>query len=513
MGSQDPQYNWAMADSSDALPREIYSTAQVRQFDRRAIDEHGIPGFELMRRAGAAAMAVVRERWPQARGVLVYCGGGNNGGDGYVLAARLAEAGLSVRVVAVVGPEQLKGDAATALALARAARVDVVPLRESAPADFAPDVVVDAVLGTGLSRDVNGAHAEAVARINACSCPVLALDVPSGLDSDSGAIRGIAVGATVTLCLVGLKAGLFLDQGPAVRGSLAFADLAIPAKIRADAVPVLRRMVSDDLGRLLSVRSRISHKGLNGRVLIVGGSAGMGGAARLAAEAALRCGAGLVHAAVAPASVSAVMSGRPEIMGRAVDRPDELVDWAELADVIVVGPGLGRDARAESLCQAVLAFGKPLVVDADALHFLPGMSRRRDNWVLTPHPGEAARLLGCPTAAVQANRRGSVAALAAEFGGVAVLKGACTLVNGLDPADAPVTVCDYGNPGMASGGMGDVLSGVVGALIGQFGFSRAAVEAGVLVHALAGDDAARDGERGLLASDLFPFLRHRVNPR
>jgi len=501
-----------MSDSSGALPRNIYSTAQVRQFDRRAIDEHGIAGFELMRRAGAAAFALLRDRWPQAKGVLIYCGGGNNGGDGYVLASRLREAGLTVRVVAVVGPEQCRGDAAMAVALAKADNVDIVTMAAMQRAEFAADVVVDAVLGTGLSRDVAGAQADAIALINASGCPVLAIDVPSGLDSDTGAVRGNAVRATATLCLGGLKSGLFLDQGPEMRGSLGFAGLGIPTEIVADAAPVLRRMAADDLVKILSPRSQIAHKGLNGRVLVVGGSTGMAGAARLAAEAALRCGAGLVHAAVAPASVSAVMAGRPEIMCRGVDQPEELADWVELADVIVVGPGLGRDARAETLCRAVLTSRKPLVVDADALHFVPEHPGRHDNWVLTPHPGEAARLLGRTTAAVQSDRRQAVTAIATRFGGVAVLKGACSLVDGPALSDEPIAVCDYGNPGMATGGMGDVLSGVLGALIGQFGLSRATVEAGVLAHALAGDDAARDGQRGLVASDLFPFLRHRVNP-
>jgi NAD(P)H-hydrate epimerase len=239
----------------------------------------------------------------------------------------------------------------------------------------------------------------------------------------------------------------------------------------------------------------------------------MAGAARLAAEAALRAGAGLVHAAVATDSVAQVMAGRPEIQCRGIDGPADMTDLVAAADVIVVGPGLGREPWGERLAAAVLGAERPLVVDADAINFLAGHPQRRDDWVLTPHPAEAGRLLGQATAAVQSMRLGAVRELAHRYGGIAVLKGSCSLIAQADEtaADCPA-VCDYGNPGMATAGMGDVLAGVVGAAIGQFGFSRQSIEAAVLVHALAGDDAARDGERGLLASDLMPHLRRRVNP-
>jgi len=526
-----------MSSLLKALPRGIYSTAQVRGFDRHAIDELGIEGFELMRRAGQAALDFLRAGWPEARSLVIYCGAGNNGGDGYVLAALAAAAGLEARVVAVIDPATLTGDAARALGLAREAGIGIAGFAEAgaaeptgatgaAAAGSADDrvVLVDALLGTGLTRDVDGALAEAVARLNAATGPVLALDVPTGLDSDTGAIRGVAVEADATITFVGQKSGLYLGAGPGCRGRLGFAALGLPDAVYRTARPVLRRLDPADLGLILKRRSRMSHKGLNGRVLIVGGQPGMAGAARLAAEAALRSGAGLVHAAVAPESVAAVMAGRPEIMCRGVTRPADFDDWTEAADVVVVGPGLGRAAWGTELAEAMFSSDRPLVVDADALNHLAANRSGRGNWVLTPHPGEAGRLLGSSAGAVQLARDEAAAALARDYRAIVVLKGACSLVARPAPGGArneriaedgetaAVAVCDYGNPGMATGGMGDVLSGVIGGLGAELGLSAATVETAVLAHALAGDDAAEDGERGLVASDLFVHLRRRVNP-
>lgn len=503
-----------MSVSGAALPRAIYSSEQVRSFDRRATAELGIDAFELMRRAADSALRLLRRRWPDARSLLICCGPGNNGGDGYALAALATAAGFDVRVVAVTDPAALRGAAAAAFDAARAARVAIRRFHAAGDDGSEPDVIVDAILGTGLTRALEGEFEAAVAAINAETCPVLALDIPTGLDGDSGAAPGAAIEADATITFVGLKAGLFLGSGPDFRGTLEFASLGLPDEIFASAAPVLRRCDASDLETFFRPRSRTSHKGLNGRVLIVGGATGMAGAARLAAEAALRAGAGLVHAAVAPASVAHVMAGRPEIQCRGVDGPDDLADLAAAADVIVVGPGLGRDPWGERLAAAIFGVRRPLVVDADALNFLAVQQRRRQDWVLTPHAGEAGRLLGTAAADVQSARALAVRELARRYGGIAVLKGACSLIaqDNETPADCP-SVCDYGNPGMATAGMGDVLTGVVAAAIGQFGLSRPCVEAAVLAHALAGDDAAADGERGLIASDLLPHLRRRVNPR
>jgi NAD(P)H-hydrate epimerase len=503
-----------MSNVRAPLPAFVYSTRQVREFDRCAIEEHGIEGFELMQRAARAALEFLRARWPQVRSLAICCGAGNNAGDGYVLASLAVAEGITVQVRAVVDPDALAGDAARAVAMARAAGVPIGNFDADASiAATGSELIVDALLGTGLTRDVDGPMAAAVAAIQAAALPVLALDVPTGLDSDSGAIRGSAVAADATISFVGLKAGCFLGAGPDMTGTLAFSDLDIPAAVFEGVVPRLRRLAPGRTDRLLGRRSRSSHKSLNGRVLVVGGAPGMAGAARLAAEAALRSGAGLVHAAVAPESAAQMLAGRPEIMCRGIGGAKDIADWIDAADVLVVGPGLGRSVWSERLAAALLAVDKPLVLDADGLNYLAAHRQQRANWVLTPHPGEAGRLLERSGAAVQAARLDAVAALARDYAAIAVLKGACSLVAQITGKDSdPVAVCDYGNPGMATAGMGDVLSGVLGGLIAQFGLSREVVECGVLVHALAGDDAAAAGERGLLASDLFGPVRRRVNP-
>ena len=508
------QYNRAMSAPEASLPHNIYSAAQVREFDRRAIGDYGIAGFDLMQRAGLAALDYLRGNWPDAQSLSILCGAGNNAGDGYVLAALARQRGLDVRVVAVVDPGALGGDAALAVAKAQEASVSIE--------DFAglpdgalqhADLVVDALLGTGLGRDLKGPLARAVAAINASNRPVLALDIPTGLDSDTGAIRGQAVRADATITFVGLKTGLFVGSGPDLRGSLWYSDLSIPAAVFESVAPQLTRIRPNDVEDLLRPRSRTSHKGLNGRVLVIGGGPGMAGAARLAAEAALRSGAGLVHAVVAPENSALVVAGRPEIICRGVAEPDAIADWLAAADVIVAGPGLGRSEWADSMLEAALSADKPLVLDADGLNYLAESRRTRSDWVLTPHPGEAARLLGSSSADVQTSRVESVRRLAIEYRAITVLKGACSLVaQQTNNKEVSVAVCDYGNPGMATAGMGDVLAGILGGLVAQFGLSAQIVECGVLIHALAGDDAAGIGERGLIASDLFPYIRRQVNP-
>ncbi|MDX1563683.1 MAG: NAD(P)H-hydrate dehydratase, partial [Gammaproteobacteria bacterium] len=306
--------------------------------------------------------------------------------------------------------------------------------------------------------------------------------------------------------------GLYLGRGPDRRGRIELSNLDLPRAVYADTKPVLRVIAPAASRALLEPRSAMSHKGLNGKVLVVGGGPAMAGAVRLAAEAALRAGAGLVYAAVHPASVIPVTAGRPEIICRGVESVAEFADWLEAADVIVLGPGLGRSPWSHELASAVLGTERPLVVDADGLNYVAENPVKRGDWVVTPHPAEAGRLLQRSTAAVQADRAAAVNELADRTGAIAVLKGACSLVaQTSDAKDSIPAVCDAGNPGMATAGMGDVLAGCIGGLIAQFGLSAATVETAVAVHALAGDDAAAAGERGLIASDLLPFIRRRVN--
>jgi ADP-dependent NAD(P)H-hydrate dehydratase / NAD(P)H-hydrate epimerase len=490
------------------LPRELWTAAQVRELDRRAIADHGIPGRELMERAGAFALDTLLRRRPATRAITVVCGAGNNGGDGYVVARLARRAGLQVQMLAVADPEALRGDAAAACADFREAGGEIV--RWDGAGDPGGDgPLVDALLGTGLDRELGGAWRAAVEAINAAGRPVLALDLPSGLHADTGRVMGTAVAAELTACFIGLKLGLFTDRGRALAGEVAFSALDTPGRLDHGLVPAARRLEPAVLGDWLPPRPRDAHKGRFGHVLVIGGDEGMGGAARLAAEAALRAGAGLVSVATRPAHVAPILAARPELMCRGVAAPAELEAMLARATVVAVGPGLGRSAWGQALLQAALESGLPCVLDADALNLLSEAPRRSDRWVLTPHPGEAGRLLDSDAAAVEADRPAAARALRARYGGVIVLKGAGTLVCG---AGAPLWLCDRGNPGMASGGMGDVLTGLIAGLAAQLGDLERAACAGVLAHALAADDAALRGERGLLAGDLLEALRPWVNP-
>jgi ADP-dependent NAD(P)H-hydrate dehydratase / NAD(P)H-hydrate epimerase len=498
-----------MSDPAEDLPQHVYSAAEVRSLDRLAVSSGGIASYELMCRAGAAALSALRARWPNARSLAVACGAGNNAGDGFVVARLAAAAGLAVRALALVPADKLKGDAGRAAADCAAAGVAFE--RFSAEAVQTADVIVDALLGTGVDRAVTGEFRAAIEAMNSANAPVLALDVPSGLDADTGWPRGAAVRATVTVTFVGLKQGLFLGAAIDYVGELVFAGLEIPAELAGGLRPMLERLSVTDLARLLPRRPRSAHKGANGRLLVVGGGPGMAGAIRLAAEAALRVGAGLVYVATHPANVTAVLAGRPEIICRGVEKASELDDLIGAADAAALGPGLGQTPWAQGLYQHLMKSPLPLVVDADGLNLLALRPEARGRWALTPHPGEAARLLGSDAAAVQRDRLAAVRELARRFAAVAVLKGAHSLVATPD-ADAPPRVCDRGNPGMATAGMGDVLTGVIGSLLAQTRDLTASVQAGVLLHALAGDAAAVGGERGTLAGDLLAQLRRWANP-
>ncbi len=490
----------------DPLPAEVYSAASVRAMDRRAIEADGIPGRVLMQRAGDAAFEALRRHWPAAGAVAVLCGAGNNAGDGYVVARRARAAGLRVRVVAVSDPKALRGDAALAYGEFAAEGGGTEP--PGAGSFEGADLVVDALLGTGVNRPVEGACRAAIEQLNSQACPVLALDLPSGLDADTGWPQGVAVRATRTIAFVGLKSGHYLGAAPDHVGALEFAGLGLAERVRAGESPVLRRIDGPLAARALPPRLRSAHKGDHGRVVIVGGLA-MPGAARLAGEAALRAGAGLVTVATRADAAAAILAGRPELIVRPVAT---LQDAGSFPDGVAaaIGPGLGVGTDAERAFEAALSCPGGVVLDADALTLLAAKPRRSECWILTPHPGEAARLLGTQPADVQRDRLGAVRAIVDRYGGSCVLKGANTLVHG----QAPVPwVCDRGNPGMATAGSGDVLTGVIAALLAATHDPLLAACAGVFLHAEAGDRAATRGLRGMIAGDIVAELRGVVNSK
>ncbi|XKE44571.1 NAD(P)H-hydrate dehydratase [Halomonas organivorans] len=488
--------------------RALYRAEQVRELDRRTIAA-GIEGFALMQRAAGAAWKVLREAWPEARSLTVLCGGGNNGGDGHVLAALAAAEGWAVQRVVLKPVEELSGDARRAADMATAAGVGLQPWTTGL--SLTGEVLVDALLGTGLSGEVRGAFRDAIAALNESPRPVLAIDIPSGLHADTGAELGIAVRADRTVTFIGDKLGLHTGRAPALTGPVCFRDLEAPAEARAGLAPAARRLHRSLIAAALPPRPRDAHKGAAGHALVLGGAPGFGGAALLAAEHCARLGAGKVSLATAPEHVTASLVRRPEVMVHGVRGAADLGELPAQAGVLVVGPGLGQGSWGQAMLQAALAAGRPLVVDADGLNLLAHRftGEHRDDWLLTPHPGEAGRLLGIGATEVEADRPAAAAELQRRYGGVVILKGAGSLVAG----PSGLAVCPYGNPGMASGGMGDALSGILGALLAQGLDPETAARVGVMVHALAADmAAAAGGERGLLAGDLASCARILVNP-
>ena len=490
----------------------LFSTEQARAIDRDAQRVLGVAEYALMQRAGAAAWRVLLQHWPQAQRIGIACGPGNNGGDGTVLGGLARESGREVVVVRLP-------DGAPRSELARKAcgewETGARVIREFDGTLPQVDLWVDALFGIGLTRAPEGAAQALIEAINATGLDVFALDVPSGVDADSGNVPGVAIRATRTLSLIIDKRGLHTGAALEHVGGLQIDALGVTDEVIASHIPVARLARLDMLAEWLTPRHRNANKGDYGHVLCVGGEHGSGGAIALSAEAALRSGAGLVSVATRADHVSMLLARRPEVMVRGVEDSADFNALCERASVLAIGPGLGQGEWGRALLSAALAVNKPLVLDADALNLLPEMLRAKPasvlrDCVLTPHPGEAARLLNLTTAQVQADRYAAAQALAARYGCCAVLKGAGSIVAAPDATPAVIAA---GNPGMAVGGMGDVLTGVIAAMRAQHLSGFDAAVCGALLHALAGDAAAIDsGERGLIASDLFPQLRRLANP-
>ena len=486
------------------LPNNLYTSEQTRELDRITSEEFEVSGTVLMERAGTVAFDLLRSRWPNAKQLCIVCGTGNNGGDGFVVARLAHEQDYQVEVLVVGDGNKIKGDALASKQRLEGCGVNVqvygngkLPLA---------DIVIDAVFGTGLKDTVTGDAVHAINAINQHGTPILALDIPSGLIADTGTAHAEVVNAAVTISFMGLNRGLLTAKGPDCCGELLFDDLQIPSAAMHKITTSTKRL--DISLSLFEKRNKDSHKGMFGHVLVVGGDVGMSGAARLACESALRTGTGLVSLATRYAHASMVNSSRPEIMSHPAERENEINELIEKANVVAVGPGLGKSEWAATLFAAAINSEKALIVDADALNLLAMEPIQRDNWILTPHPGEAARLLDCSIDEIQADRFSAVQKIAEKYGGTVVLKGNGSLIY----SENMTYLCDKGNPGMASGGMGDVLTGIIASLLAQGLSMTNAANVGVHLHASAGDAAAKGaGERGLLASDLMPAIRRLIN--
>lgn len=477
----------------------LYSTEQVRGLEAALIAQ-GLSGYRLMQRAASACFAALREQWPEASVITVLAGHGNNAGDGYLIATKALQAGFNVKLVYARAPNTLKGDAAVAVTAAIAAGVPCVPWQGAAQLS---GIVVDALLGIGCVGEVREPYLSIIEALNQSALPVLAVDVPSGLCANTGQVNGVAVIADLTMTLVASKVGLAMPEAAAYTGEVGLASLREDSERALKTEPCVLRLSEADLP-LIKPRTRTTHKGQCGHVLVVAGDRGTGGAGLLSAEMALRAGAGLVSLATRAEHTSAALVRVPEVMSQAVASANQLLELMTRASVLVVGPGLGQNAWGRSLLSAAATGAQAQVWDADALNLLAeGVIGLPAHAVLTPHPGEAARLLGCSSAQVQADRVAALKALVTKYQVCVVLKGAGTLIGA---PDMPVVLCDRGHPVMAGAGLGDVLSGLLGALLAQGLSPYQAAKLGVWLHACAGELLAEQG-RGLAAHDLIAPIR------
>ncbi|KKY83672.1 carbohydrate kinase [Enterobacter cloacae] len=489
-----------------SIPHSIWPADDLRRAEKEAADSLGITLYELMQRAGEAAFTVAREAWPDAAHWLILCGHGNNGGDGYVVARLALAAGFSVTLLALESDNPLPEEAQAARdAWLNAGGVIHAP-DVCWPEEV--DLIIDGLLGTGLRSAPRDPVAALIDHANANPAPVMALDIPSGLLAQTGATPGAVIQAARTVTFIALKPGLLTGKARDVVGKLHHNALGLDAWL-AGQETAMTRFEASQLSDWLAPRRATSQKGDHGKLVIIGGDHGTAGAIRMTGEAALRAGAGLVRVLTRAENIAPIITARPELMLHELTAHslEESLAWA---DVVVIGPGLGQQAWGKQALQKVENVRKPMLWDADALNLLAINPDKRHNRILTPHPGEAARLLNCSIAEIESDRLLSAQRLVQRYGGVVVLKGAGTVVACESGA---LGIVDAGNAGMASGGMGDVLSGIIGALLGQKLPLYDAACAGCVAHGAAADKlAVQYGTRGMLATDLFDTLRRVVNP-
>jgi len=495
-----------------------FRASVLRDLDRRSADAQGLSEFDLMEHAGVAAFKHLRNLWPRAQRVAVFCGTGNNGGDGWIIARLLRESGLNAEVFVFGAIEKITG----AARLAYEAWFDMAQQSPNSSDDWLAlakpsteyDLIVDALVGIGFRGPARPDFSELVDAVNRAPIPVLSLDVPSGLNADTGALEGSTVAADATITFIAMKPGLLTGRARDFIGDLTLEPLGTPSSLIDSAQIVATSWASDLPHEFLHPRRPSAHKGNYGHVLVVGGNVGMGGASILAASAALRGGAGLVTLATRSAHLTAALARHPEVMAHNIDLPEALRPLLQGASTVVIGPGLGVDNWSRACFRLALESAKPLVIDADGLNLLAAdssFSCLSQACVLTPHPGEAARLAGVTVSDIESDRLHWAKSLAEQYGSTIILKGAGSVVASHDDDSIP-HICSAGNSGMASGGMGDVLAGLVGSLMGQGYAAPRAALGGVIAHATAGDQAWREYGIGLTASDVTSHLGAILTP-
>jgi NAD(P)H-hydrate epimerase len=503
---------------------KVVTADMMRELDRKAIEDHGVPGVVLMENAGLGAFELIREKLFPLRRVSIFCGKGNNGGDGFVIARHLLNAGVRPDVFLLAGKKQIKGDAKINLDILEKIKHRVIEVRDlEVLTDLRrrithADLIVDAILGTGLNSDVKGFYSEVIEFISDIAgegeIPVFAVDIPSGLNSDTGQVMGVSLEADVTATFGLPKVGQLNFPGASLVGDLHVINISIPAYLYED-IPY-HLVTSEGAAQLLNFRDEDSHKGDNGHLLILAGSTGKTGAATMAGESALRAGAGLATLAV-PAGLFDVFQAKAlELMTEKIpdtegsqfgkDSIKPAIELLEGKTALALGPGIGKGDEVTGFVREIIAASKaPVVIDADGLNAVAQdvkmLKAKKAPLILTPHPGEMSRLMNKSTADIQADRLGAALEFSKEHDVVLVLKGAHTITAA---PDGRAYINLSGNPGMASAGMGDVLTGIIGGLLSQGHDPLEAAVLGVFLHGAAGDLAASDlGETGIIAGDLI----------
>lgn len=498
---------------SESLPQRAYSATQVLENEEKVSLSQSIPMFDLMEKAGRSCFSFINENYQNVSHILVICGKGNNGGDGFVIARLAQEMGINVTVYLCADSESLVGDAKTAFYNLQKTNATIIfqselQLTNEFLQDNEYDIIVDALFGIGFKGILTSEYIALIDVVNDYQAKVISVDVPSGVDATTGHVTTTAIVADSTITFIVFKQGLLTGKAAQYIGQLYLADLTLGEHFQQAVASSVIIQGPNSIPKSPN-RKATSHKGDIGLLLTIGGNEGMPGAIRLASESALRTGAALVAVCCHQQNHSIVLNGRPELM----IAPNENMQlqnshFYRKAKVMLCGPGLGKDTWSRDLFGEALGSQKPCVLDADALHLLAENPRRRENWVLTPHPGEAAILLNCAIAEVEKDRFNAVRNISQQYGGICVLKGSGSLISDGET----IWINTSGNSGMASGGMGDVLSGIIAALMMQLSNTKDAVRLAVYLHGHSADIIAkRKGKIGMLASDLFPEIQQLIN--
>ena len=494
------------------LPHQVFSSSEVRYIEQIHAQSHNGHCYDLMEYAGRSVFKHILQSFPHPREVWIFCGRGNNGGDGYVVALCLIEKGIKHRVFASGRPhEGTEACIAYEYYQSRGGKVEF-----ELPQEGAPEVIVDALLGTGIKSAPKADAAEWILFINDLQGYKIAIDIPSGVIADTGFVPGNCVKADKTVCMLALKPGLLTADAVDYTGELCFESLGVNAAIFYGKTPVnphlpipCQRLGYEDIVQELPVRVPSSNKGDSGKVLLIAGAFGMGGAAAICGVGALRAGAGLVKIATDPDNVSAINALRPELMTLNMHDEEALSQAIRWADVIAIGPGLSKSPEAVAVLHSLDGVRKPIIADADALNLIAsGEIIQTERLIITPHPAEAGRLLGMSAPEVNQDRFTAALKLHQRLGGVVLLKGAGTVI-----CDGKkFTIISEGSPAMAAGGMGDLLTGMIAALLAQGLSMNLAAVCAAIIHGRAGTlSAMQNGIIGTLPLDLCPYIRKLVN--